>query len=163
MEDPSKTTLILGDMAELGKDELSIHVDVLIKLKEYKIFVTGNLFKEAIKQSKFLNVTYFHGLEDFPKQILVKKLGAGERPKVTVKTLEKTGGGRGDGANEVLVRRASIAISGGTESKSARIKQLKVEQRKLRTKIANARQKGKDDKAAAARIKQLTTMINKLK
>tara|TARA_B100000965_G_scaffold127993_1_gene106531 strand:- start:811 stop:1968 length:1158 start_codon:yes stop_codon:yes gene_type:complete len=78
MEDPSKTTLILGDMAELGKDELSIHVDVLIKLKEYKIFVTGNLFKEAIKQSKFLNVTYFHGLEDFPKQILVKKLDAGE-------------------------------------------------------------------------------------
>ena len=77
--------------------------------------------------------------------------------------LEKTGGGRGDGANEVLVRRASIAISGGTESKSARIKQLKVEQRKLRTKIANARQKGKDDKAASARIKQLTSMINKLK
>ena len=78
MEDPSKTTLILGDMAELGKDELSIHVDVLIKLKKYKIFVTGNLFKKALKQTKTSNVTYFHGLEDFPKQILVKKLDAGE-------------------------------------------------------------------------------------
>tara|TARA_Y100000768_G_scaffold144283_1_gene107662 strand:+ start:492 stop:1649 length:1158 start_codon:yes stop_codon:yes gene_type:complete len=78
MEDPSKTTLILGDMAELGKDELSIHIDVLIKLKKYKIFVTGNLFKKALKQTKTLNVTYFHGLEDFPKQILVKKLDAGE-------------------------------------------------------------------------------------
>ena len=90
-----------------------------------------------------------------------EKLGAGERPKVTVKTLEKTGSGRGDNKNEVLIRRAEIAISAG--SKSDRIKQLKAEQRKLRTKIANARQKGKDDKAAAAEIKKLTTMINKLK
>tara|TARA_R100001086_G_scaffold227828_1_gene147080 strand:- start:669 stop:1178 length:510 start_codon:yes stop_codon:yes gene_type:complete len=90
-----------------------------------------------------------------------EKLGAGERPKVTVKTLEKTGSGRGDNKNEVLIRRAEIAISAG--SKSKRIAQLKAEQRKLRTKIANARQKGKDDKAASARIKQLTTMINKLK
>tara|TARA_R100000664_G_scaffold10443_1_gene17254 strand:+ start:1562 stop:2071 length:510 start_codon:yes stop_codon:yes gene_type:complete len=90
-----------------------------------------------------------------------EKLGAGERPKVTVKTLEKTGSGRGDNKNEVLIRRAEIAISAG--SKLDRIKQLKAEQRKLRTKIANARRKGKDDKAASARIKKLTAMINKLK
>ena len=87
--------------------------------------------------------------------------GAGKRPKVTVTTIDKVGGGRGDNKNEVLIRRAEIAISAG--SKSDRIKQLKAKQRKLRTKIANARQKGKDDKAATAEIKKLTTMINKLK
>jgi len=101
------------------------------------------------------------------------KLGAGKTPKVTVRTLSNTRGGRGDGANEVLIRRAEIAISAGTEPKksTAKVKpksrptitELKAKQRKLRTKIANARQKGKDDKAAAAEIKKLTTMINKLK
>ena len=43
------------------------------------------------------------------------------------------------------------------------ITQLKAKQRKLRTQVANARQKGKDDKAAAAEIKRLTAMINKLR
>mgnify|MGYP001179716370 CR=1 FL=1 len=78
MENPSNTTLILGDMAELGKDEISIHADVLIKLKEYEIFVTGNLFKKALKQLKNSDVSYFDGLEDFPKQTLIKKLDAGK-------------------------------------------------------------------------------------
>ena len=78
MENPSNTTLILGDMAELGKDEISIHADVLIKLKEYEIFVTGILFKKALKQLKNLDVSYFDGLEDFPKQTLIKKLDAGK-------------------------------------------------------------------------------------
>ena len=78
MENPDKTTLILGDMAELGKDELNIHIDVLINLKEYEIFVTGSLFKEAIKQLETSNVKHFNGLEDFPKETLVKKLDAGE-------------------------------------------------------------------------------------
>jgi len=78
MEDPKKTTLILGDMAELGKDQISIHIDMLTKLKEYEIFVTGNLFKKALEQLKTSNVNYFHGLGDFPKQTLIKKLDAGE-------------------------------------------------------------------------------------
>jgi len=101
------------------------------------------------------------------------KLGAGKTPKVTVRTLSNTRGGRGDGANEVLIRRAEIAISAGTEPKksTAKVKpksrptvtELKSKVRKLRTKIANARQKGKDDKTAAAEIKRLTAMINKLK
>ena len=43
------------------------------------------------------------------------------------------------------------------------VTELKAKVRKLRTKIANARQKGKDDKTAAAEIKRLTAMINKLK
>ncbi len=78
MEDPGKTTLILGDMAELGKNEINIHIDVLESLKEYEIFVTGKLFKEALKQLEILNVKHFSGLEDFPKETLVKKLDAGE-------------------------------------------------------------------------------------
>ncbi len=43
------------------------------------------------------------------------------------------------------------------------VTELKTKVRKPVTKIANARQKGKDDKAAAAEIKRLTAMINKLK
>ena len=116
--------------------------------------VMAAVYAEDLKKAK-------PKVKPIPRPKARPKLGAGERPKVTVKTLEKTGSGRGDNKNEVLIRRAEIAISAG--SKSDRIKQLKAEQRKLRTKIANARQKGKDDKAAAARIKQLTTMINKLK
>ena len=125
------------------------------------------------KDGKVMAAVYAEDL----KKAAPKKLGAGKQPKVTARTLSNVKGGRGDGANEVLVRRAEIAISAGTEPKksTAKVKpkvkpksrptitQLKAEQRKLRTKIANARQKGKDDKAAAARIKQLTTMINKLK
>ena len=43
------------------------------------------------------------------------------------------------------------------------VTELKAKVRKLRTKIANARQKGKDDKTSAAEIKRLTAMINRLK
>ncbi len=78
MEDPDRTTLILGDMAELGKDELSIHIDVLTKLKKYEIFVTGSLFKKAIEELNPSNVNYFTNQEDFPKKTLITKLLAGE-------------------------------------------------------------------------------------
>ena len=120
------------------------------------------------KDGKVMAAVYAEDL----KKAAPKKLGAGKQPKVTSRTLSNVKGGRGDNKNEVLIRRAEIAISAGTEpKKSPKVKpksrptitQLKAEQRKLRTKIANARQKGKDDKAASARIKQLTTMINKLK
>ena len=125
------------------------------------------------KAGKVMAAVYAEDL----KKAKPKKLGAGTQPKVTVTTLSNTRGGRGDNKNEVLIRRAEIAISAGTEPKksTAKVKpkvrpksrptitELKAKQRKLRTKIANARQKGKDDKAAAAEIKRLTTMINKLK
>jgi len=121
------------------------------------------------KDGKVMAAVYAEDL----KKAAPKKLGAGTQPKVTARTLSSVKGGRGDNKNEVLIRRAEIAISAGTEPKkpTAKVKpksrptitQLKAEQRKLRTKIANARQKGKDDKAASARIKQLTSMINKLK
>ena len=127
------------------------------------------------KDGKVMAAVFAEDLKkDAPKK---EKLGAGKQPKVTVRTLSNTRGGRGDGANEVLVRRAEIAISAGTEPKksTAKVKpkvkpksrptitELKAKQRKLRTKIANARQKGKNDKEAAAEIKRLTAMINRLK
>jgi len=121
------------------------------------------------KDGKVMAAVYAEDL----KKAKPKKLGAGKQPKVTVRTLSNTRGGRGDNKNEVLIRRAEIAITAGTEPKktTAKVKpksrptvtELKTKVRKLRTKIANARQKGKDDKAAAAEIKRLTTMINKLK
>ena len=77
MENSDKTTLILGDMAELGKDELNIHIDVLTNLKEYEIFVTGSLFKEAIKQLETSKVKHFNCLEDFPKETLIERLDDG--------------------------------------------------------------------------------------
>lgn len=78
MEEPENTILILGDMAELGKDELNIHIELLKNLKKYEVFVTGNLFREAIKHLEKSNAKYFNGLDDFPKKILLKKLEEGK-------------------------------------------------------------------------------------
>ena len=68
MEGAESTILILGDMAELGKDELNIHIDLLKNLKEYEVFVTGDIFKEALNQSEKSNAKYFNGSYDFPKK-----------------------------------------------------------------------------------------------
>ena len=78
MEGPKSTILILGDMAELGKDELNIHIDLLKNLKEYEVFVTGDIFKEALNQSEKSNAKYFNDSYDFPKEILLKKLEEGK-------------------------------------------------------------------------------------
>ena len=78
MQDPNITTLILGDMAELGKNEINIHADLLIKLKKFEIYVTGNIYKEAIKLYKLPNVRYFSNLKEFPKETLVQKLKDGK-------------------------------------------------------------------------------------
>ena len=101
------------------------------------------------------------------------KLGAGKTPKVTVRTLSNTRGGRGDNKNEVLIRRAEIAITAGTEPKktTAKVKpkprptvtELRAKIRKLNTQIAKARGKGKDAKAAAAEVKRLNSLIRTLK
>tara|TARA_R100001591_G_scaffold7154_1_gene13498 strand:+ start:722 stop:1219 length:498 start_codon:yes stop_codon:yes gene_type:complete len=100
------------------------------------------------------------------------KLGVGKRPKVEVRTLSNIRGGRGDNKNEVLIRRAEIAISAGTEpKKSSSIRPkarptktaLRAKIRKLNTQIANARQKGKDNKTAVAEVKRLTSLLRKLK
>ena len=47
---PNDTILILGDMAELGESENNLHLLTLNELKEYQIFVTGNIFKQVFQK-----------------------------------------------------------------------------------------------------------------
>ena len=120
--------------------------------------VMAAVYAEDLKKAK-------PKVKPIPRPKPKPKLGAGERPKVTVKTLEKTGSGRGDNKNEVLIRRAEIAISAGTEpkGKDARISKLKAEMRRLRTKIANARQRGTNDRRAEARIREIQGILKRMK
>lgn len=60
------TTLILGDMAELGESELDEHVKILDHFHEYKIWVTGRIFKKAVAKTKSKNVKYFENEKEFP-------------------------------------------------------------------------------------------------
>ena len=77
LENPNKTVLILGDMAELGKDELNIHCDLLNKLEGYEIFVTGKIFYECFKTQKRDKLYFFENENDFPRKILSTKLDEG--------------------------------------------------------------------------------------
>ena len=123
------------------------------------------------KDGKVMAAVYAEDLKKAkPKK---EKLVAGKQPKITVRTLSNTRGGRGDNKNEVLIRRAEIAISAGTEPKktTAKVKpkprptvtELRAKIRKLNTQIAKARGKGKDAKPAAAEVKRLNTLLRKLK
>ena len=78
-EDSSKTVLVLGDMAELGEDENKKHENLLSKLADFQIFVTGKIFKEVIKKIPSKNINFFENKEDFPKNYLVKQLKAGKK------------------------------------------------------------------------------------
>ena len=60
------TSLILGDMAELGESELDEHVKVLDHFHEYKVWVTGPIFKQAVFKTKSKNVNYFENEHEFP-------------------------------------------------------------------------------------------------
>ncbi|MDA9719806.1 UDP-N-acetylmuramoyl-tripeptide--D-alanyl-D-alanine ligase [bacterium] len=77
LENPNKTVLILGDMAELGKDELKIHCDLLNKLEGYEIFITGKIFYECFRAQKRDKLYFFKNEKDFPKKILSTKLDEG--------------------------------------------------------------------------------------
>ena len=76
--DPKETILILGDMAELGDTEDKLHLSTLNELKEYQIFVTGNIFKKVFSKADSKQLTYFQGITDFPKDIFVKLLKEGK-------------------------------------------------------------------------------------
>ena len=76
--DPKQTILILGDMAELGDAEEKLHLSTLNELKEYQIFVTGNIFKKVFLKAEPKQLTYFQGISDFPKDIFVKLLKEGK-------------------------------------------------------------------------------------
>ena len=63
------TSLILGDMAELGESELDEHVKVLDHFHEYKVWVTGPIFKQAVFKTKSKNVNYFENEKEFPSTV----------------------------------------------------------------------------------------------
>ena len=130
------------------------------------------------KAGKVMAAVYAEDLKKAaPKK---EKLGAGERPKVTVKTLDKTGSGRGDGRVEMtarkkaakkpedkLVKMAVIAISAGTEpkGKAARIAKLQAEMRRLK-KVVDAGKKKKPPvvkRREQARIREIQGIIKRMK
>ena len=78
-EDSSNTILVLGDMAELGEDENKKHENLLRQLSNFQIFLTGKIFKEAIKKISCKNINFFENKQDFPKNYLIKQLKGGKK------------------------------------------------------------------------------------
>ena len=109
------------------------------------------------KNGKVMAAVY---AEDLKKTAPIPRPKPKPRPKVTSRTLSNVKGGRGDGTKETLKRKLDPKSPqnkpnvGGMSTK-----ELRQKQRKLRTKIANARSKGKDDKAASREIAQIDKMI----
>ena len=69
------------------------------------------------------------------------------------------GGGRGDGTKETLRRKLDPSSPQNKPNQGMSTKALREKARKLRTQIANARSKGKDNKAAVAEEKRINNMI----
>ena len=96
-----------------------------------------------------------------------EKLGAGERPKVTVKTLPDAKKPESKKPEDKLVKMAVIAISAGTEpkGKAARIAKLQAEMRRLK-KIVDAGKKQKPPvvkRREQARIREIQGIIKRMK
>lgn len=68
--DSKNTILVLGDMAELGPNELNQHIEILDYFNDFNIWVTGPIYREARKLSKTKTVNFFEGEDDFPKEEL---------------------------------------------------------------------------------------------
>ena len=82
------------------------------------------------------------------------------KPKVTKRKLSDVKGGRGDGTTERNTRLLDPKSPQNRPNMGGKsTKELREKQRKLRTKVANARAKGKDDKAASREIAQIDKMI----
>lgn len=96
-----------------------------------------------------------------------EKLGAGERPKVTVKTLPDAKKPESKKPEDKLVKMAVIAISAGTEpkGKAARIAKLQAEMRRLK-KIVDAGKKQKPPvvkRREQARIREIQGILKRMK
>ena len=109
------------------------------------------------KNGKIMAAVY---AEDLKKSAPVPRPKPKPRPKVTERPLSNVKGGRGDGTmerNRRLLDPSSPQNKPNVGGKST--KELREKARKLRTKIANARQKGKDDKAAQKQVDDINKMI----
>ena len=96
-----------------------------------------------------------------------EKLGAGERPKVTVKTLPDAKKPESKKPEDKLVKMAVIAISAGTEpkGKAARIAKLQAEMRRLK-KVVDAGKKKKPPvvkRREQARIREIQGILKRMK
>ena len=78
-EDSNNTILVLGDMAELGDDEIRKHEDLLNHLGDFQIFLTGKIFKKVTEKIDNKKVNFFENRQDFPKDYLIKQLKAGKK------------------------------------------------------------------------------------
>jgi len=113
------------------------------------------------KDGKVMAAVYAEDLKKAkPKVKPIPRPKPKPRPKVTSRSLSDVKGGRGDGTME---RNTRLLDPKSPQNKpnmgGLSTKELRQKQRKLRTKIANARAKGKDDKAASREIAQIDKMI----
>ena len=117
------------------------------------------------KDGKVMAAVYAEDLKKAaPKK---EKLGAGERPKVTVKTLPDAKKPESKKPEDKLVKMAVIAISAGTEpkGKAARIAKLQAEMRRLK-KIVDAGKKQKPPvvkRREQARIREIQGILKRMK
>lgn len=82
-----------------------------------------------------------------------------KKPEINVRTLNNVKGGRGDGTKERNRRLLDPKSPQNKPNLGMSTKALREKARKLRTQIANARSKGKDNKAAVAEEKRINGMI----
>jgi|9_EtaG_2_1085328.scaffolds.fasta_scaffold08600_9 hypothetical protein len=109
------------------------------------------------KDGKVMAAVY---AEDLKKSAPVPRPKPKPRPKVTERKLNNVKGGRGDGTAERNKRTLDPKSPQNKPNMGGlSTKELRQKQRKLRTKVANARAKGKDDKAASREIAQIDKMI----
>ena len=108
------------------------------------------------KNGKIMAAVY---AEDLKKSAPKPKPKPKPRPKVTSRPLNNVKGGRGDGTTERNTRLLDPKSPQNKPNIGMSTKELRARQRKLRTKVANARAKGKDDKAASREIAQIDKMI----
>lgn len=108
------------------------------------------------KNGKVMAAVY---AEDLKKPLPTPK--PKKRPKVTSRPLSphKTGGGRGDGTMERNRRLLDPSSPQNKPNLGMSTKALREKARKLRTQIANARAKGKDNKAAQKQVDDINKMI----
>tara|TARA_R110002012_G_scaffold232672_1_gene405469 strand:- start:36 stop:515 length:480 start_codon:yes stop_codon:yes gene_type:complete len=108
------------------------------------------------KNGKVMAAVY---AEDLKKPLPLPK--PKKRPEVKSRPLSphSVGGGRGDGTKETLRRKLDPKSPQNKPNQGMSTKALREKARKLRTQIANARSKGKDNKAAVAEEKRINNMI----
>ena len=106
------------------------------------------------KNGKVMAAVY---AEDLKKPLPAPK--PKKKPEINVRTLSNVKGGRGDGTMERNKRLLDPKSPQNKPNQGMSTKALREKARKLRTQIANARSKGKDNKAAVAEEKKINSMI----